>query len=121
VIIPIQRLLKRVIERKVYWPYLEARGYSVRNVPRVSFTPPDADKIEESEYYGLLVDKRIITPEAAARELGIDEADVPEPEPLLPELPQLPPQQDEEVYEIRRKINAPRIRVISDDKVSGGS
>lgn len=107
VIIPIQRLLKRVIERKVYWPYLEGLGYSVRNVPSVSFTPPDQDKVQEAEYYGMLIDKRIITPEAAARELGIDEKDIPEePEPIiqqLPQLPDVPPEEDdmEETFSVK--------------------
>jgi hypothetical protein len=88
VVLPVQRLLKRVIERQVYRPYLEQLGYSVLNVPKVSFTPPDEDRDEQAAYYIPLVRTGLITREAAARELGIEDVDVPSEEDLMAMQPQ---------------------------------
>lgn len=45
------------------------------------------DATAKATRLGLLVEKRIIKPEVAAKELGYDEADVPEPEPMPAQLP----------------------------------
>lgn len=82
-ILPFQRLLKRKIEREVYWPYLESEGFSFRVVPSLSFEAPEAHRDEDAEYYTALVNARIITREAAARELGFEPKDVPVDEPEL--------------------------------------
>jgi hypothetical protein len=82
-IIPIQRLLKRVLERQIYKPYLMARDFSWKNTPKVSFHPPDENRDEQAAYYIPLVQANIITREAAARELGIEPVDIPSEEDVM--------------------------------------
>ena len=80
-ILPFQRLLKRKIEREVYWPYLESEGFAFRVVPSLSFESPEAHRDEDALYYTALVNARIITREVAAKKLGFEPEDVPEEEP----------------------------------------
>jgi len=77
VVIPIQRLLKRVIERQVYWPYLKKHGFGAANVPSLSLTPPNKGRNMDAQFFISLVAANLISREAAARELGIEPCDVP--------------------------------------------
>jgi hypothetical protein len=96
IVLPVQRLLKRVVERQVYRPYLMTRGQSVKNVPSLgqsvknvpslSFHPPDEDREEQALFYIGLVNANIISREAAARELGIDPGDIPSEEDVMKQM-----------------------------------
>jgi hypothetical protein len=104
---PIQRLLQQVLEKQVYKPFLVSKGYSVKNVPKVSFHPPDENRDEEAAYYIPLVQANLITRKAASRKLGIDERDIPSDAEVLamqvfPQEEEKPPQQEEaqEIYNV---------------------
>ncbi len=71
-IVPLQRLIARKMEREVYRPYLESLGYSVKVCPRVMWEAPDAHKDEEAEYWALQVQSGIVPPEYAAMQQGFD-------------------------------------------------
>jgi len=69
-IIPIQEIIKSVMENEVYWPYLEDLGYSRRVVPDLMFEAPEAGKNEIAAYYVQLVQNEIVTPAQAAEALN---------------------------------------------------
>lgn len=71
-IIPIQEIIKSVMENEVYWPYLEDLGKSRRVVPDLMFESPEAGKNEAAAYYVQLVQNGIVTPEQAAEALNED-------------------------------------------------
>ena len=72
-IVPMQRLSKRIIEREVYRPYLEDVGFSVKTCPTLSFQPPDAHKDEDAEYYSKGVLAGYFPPKWVAKRLGVPE------------------------------------------------
>lgn len=67
---PMQRIIRRKVEREVYRPYLEDLGFSVKVTPKLKWEPPDAHMDERAEMYAVMVTSGIITPEVAAEELG---------------------------------------------------
>jgi len=69
---PMQRIIRRKIEREIYRPYLEDLGFSVKVCPKLLFESPDAHKDEEAEYWALQVQSGIVPPEYAAMEQGFD-------------------------------------------------
>ena len=69
---PMQRIIKRKIENELYKPYLESLGYSVKVCPHLSFESPDANKLEEMEYWMGAVQSNIVPPLYAAEQLGFD-------------------------------------------------
>lgn len=71
-ITPVQRIIKRVIEEEVYWPYLEDLGYSTRVVPSLSFNPPEAGRLDEAKYWAELITARVASPKQAATDLGME-------------------------------------------------
>ena len=91
---PMQRLIRRKIEKEVYQPYLMDLGYSVKVTPKLKFEPPDAHKTEEAEYWATLVGAGIVPPEIAAEELGygkkLEELKQQQIEKELPEVPEAP-------------------------------
>jgi len=70
-VIPMQRLFKRKLETEVYKPFLESRGFSVKDTPTVHFEDAEAQKVDNSTYITALVNAGIMPPRYAARELGI--------------------------------------------------
>ena len=83
IVIPMQRLLKRVLESQVYWPFLKTQDMSVQNVPSVSLVPPTKGRNADAQYFISLIGAGLITREAAARELGIKPEDIPTQADLL--------------------------------------
>lgn len=71
-ILPMQRIVKRFVERQIYWPYLENNGFSFRVVPSLSFESPEAHRDEDAAYFSTLVQAEIISPKTAASELGYE-------------------------------------------------
>jgi hypothetical protein len=70
-VVPMQRLFKRKLETEVYKPFLESRGFSVKDVPTVHFEDAEAHKVDVADYYVKLSGAGIIPPRFAARELGV--------------------------------------------------
>jgi hypothetical protein len=70
-IVPMQRLFKRKLETEVYKPFLEGRGFSVKDCPSVSFADAEAHKVDAADYYTKLVATKIMPPRYAARKLGV--------------------------------------------------
>jgi len=69
---PMQRIIKRKIEKEIYQPYLEDLGFSVKVTPKLSFESPDAHKDEEAEYWALQVQSGIVPAKYAAEQQGFD-------------------------------------------------
>jgi len=69
---PIQWIIKEAYEEYVLKPYLEHSGFSVKSCPDVLFESPDVHKTEEGEYWALLVERQIQTPQQAAEHLGLE-------------------------------------------------
>jgi hypothetical protein len=70
-IVPMQRLFKRKLETEVYKPFLEGRGFSVKDCPTVNFTGAEAFKPDLADYYTKLVASKIVPPRFAAKKLGV--------------------------------------------------
>jgi len=70
VVKPMQEILRNELREKVYKPYLEDLGYSVKVCPDLLFEPPDAQKKEEMEFWTGMVNAGICPPQVAAREFG---------------------------------------------------
>ena len=74
IITPLQRIIKRVVEAEIYWPYLEDLGFAKKVVPSLQFEPPEADiKLTEEVNIIDLVKEGIVSRRTAARELGFEE------------------------------------------------
>jgi len=71
-ITPVQRIVKRIVENQIFWPYLEDMGYSRRVVPSLSFNPPEAGRLDEAKYWAELVAAKVASPKQAAKDLGLD-------------------------------------------------
>ena len=71
-ITPIQRIIQRKVEEELFWAYLEPLGYSKRVVPKLSFNPPEAGRLDEAKYWSELVVAKIASPKQAASDLGMD-------------------------------------------------
>ena len=67
---PMQRLIARKIEEEVYKPLLESQGFSMKVCPSIRWESPDANANEDADYYVKLVNAQILSPKAAANELG---------------------------------------------------
>ena len=72
IIFPMQKIISEVLTKQIYQPLLEDAGFSVNVVPKVSFEPPDVYTLEDATYWKTLVDAKVVTPEQAAKELGIE-------------------------------------------------
>jgi hypothetical protein len=70
-IVPMQRLFKRKLETEIYKPFLELRGFSVKDCPAVTFASPEAFKPDVADYYTKLVASKIMPPRLAAKKLGV--------------------------------------------------
>ena len=71
-ITPVQRVIMRIVENEVYWPYLEDLAFSRRVVPSLSFNPPEAGRLDEAKYWAELVAARVASPRQAAKDLGME-------------------------------------------------
>ncbi len=72
IIFPMQKIISEILVKEIYLPLLEDAGFSVNVVPKVSFEPPDVYTLEDMQYWKTGVDAKIVTPEQAAKELGIE-------------------------------------------------
>jgi hypothetical protein len=72
-VVPMQRLFKRKIETEVYKPFLESRGFSVKDTPTLHFESAEAHRVDMADYYLKLTSANIMPPRFAAQELGIPE------------------------------------------------
>ena len=70
-VVPMQRLFKRKLETEVYRPYLESRGFSVKDTPTLHFENAEAHKVDVANYLKNLVEAGIMPPRYAAKELGV--------------------------------------------------
>ena len=71
-ITPIQNIIREVIEKQVYQPMLEDLGFTVKLTPRLSFDPPDVHTNDEADYFSKLIQAKVLSPEQAAKKLGIE-------------------------------------------------
>ena len=70
-ITPLQRIFRFDLEEHFYKPYLEELGYSMRLCPKLLFAPPDANKVEDAQFWTGLISAGL--PAAYAwEELGFD-------------------------------------------------
>jgi hypothetical protein len=72
-VVPMQRLFKRKLETEVYKPFLESRGFSVKDTPTLHFESAEAHRVDMADYYLKLTSANIMPPRFAAQELGIPE------------------------------------------------
>ena len=70
-VVPMQRLFKRKLETEVYKPFLESKGFSVKDCPSVTFASPEAFNPDVADYYSKMVAGKIMPPRFAAKKLGI--------------------------------------------------
>ncbi len=68
---PLQGIISEVIEKQVYQPMLEDLGFTAKLTPELSFDPPDVHSVEDAQYWGTMIDKKIQSPEQACKALGL--------------------------------------------------
>lgn len=69
---PVQWRIAEYFSDGILKPWLEASGFSRKSCPETLFESPDVHKKEEGDYWGLLVDKKIQTPQQACEHLGLE-------------------------------------------------
>jgi len=69
---PVQWRLGEYYADGILKPWLESAGFSRKSCPETVFESPDVHKKEEGDYWGLLVDKKIQTPQQACEHLGLE-------------------------------------------------
>lgn len=71
-IVPMQTLIAHILETQLYKPYLEWLGFSVRVCPKVKWTSPESNKMENAEFWTKQVQAGIVPAAYAAEQQGFD-------------------------------------------------
>jgi hypothetical protein len=70
-ITPIQNIIREVVEKSVYQPMLEDQGFTAKLTPELSFDPPDVHTTDEANYWKIMLDGKVQTPEQVCKALGL--------------------------------------------------
>jgi hypothetical protein len=70
-ITPIQNIIREVVEKQVYQPLLEDQNFTAKLTPELSFDPPDVHTTDEANYWKILLEGKVQSPEQVCKELGL--------------------------------------------------
>jgi len=69
---PIQWLIKEKYEEQVIKPYCESIGFSRKSAPKLIFESPTSHKAEEAEFWKVMGELQVQSPEQIAEHLGLE-------------------------------------------------